>query len=94
METRTRKTGSIEYLEATLTGDADLSPATVSLAIVAAGDTPSWLTSAWVGDPTTTGTARTAAAVTYATGRYVVQAKLGASPETPIVDCYYLHVSP
>lgn len=94
METRTRKTGSIEYLEATITGDADLSPTTVQLAIVAAGATPSWLGSAWVGDPTTTGTARTSAVVTYATGRFVVQAKLGASPEAPIVDCYYLHVSP
>lgn len=94
MNTRTKKTGSIEYLEATITGDADLSPATVQLAMVAAGATASWLGAAWVGDPTTTGVARTSSTVTYATGRYVVQAKLGASPEAPIVDCYFLHVSP
>lgn len=94
METVPQKNGSLEYLEATMTGSADLSPVTVQLAIVTPGVAPTWLAAAWVGVPTTTGTARTTAAVTYATGRYVVQAKLGASPEAPIRDCYYLHVSP
>lgn len=85
-------TGSVDYLEATITANVDLSGMPVALALVVRGQDPTWLTADWVGDPTTTGTARTSAVVTYERGTYRVRAKVTNSPAIPIIDCYDLHV--
>lgn len=87
--------GSVEYLEATVTADADLTGSTPSLALTAAGATPSWLTAAWVGTPTTTGVARTSSPHTFDTpGIFTVYVKVADSPEVPVRPVKYVRVVP
>ena len=99
METRKWVQESIDYVEASLTADVSLAGSTVALSIKKPGVTDTWLTAAWVGTPTTTGTARTSATVAltlanYPPGDYLVRAKVTVGGETHIHPCYYATVIP
>lgn len=94
MITVNKVAGSIEKIDASVTAATSLDGIAVEIALVAAGAAPTWLAADWTATPTTTGTARTDAAQTLAEGTYTVRARLTATPETPIVDCYILNVHP
>ena len=94
MITRYKVAGSVEKIYADITAAASLDGTTVQIALQEAGSSATWLDADWTATPTTTGTARTDSAQTLATGVYMVRAKIGASPEVPIVDCYILKVHP
>lgn len=90
---------SIDYVEASLTADVSLVGSTVSLSVKKPGVVDTWLGAAWVGTPTTTGTARTSAVVAltlanYPPGDYLVRAKVVVGGETHIHDCYYATITP
>lgn len=99
METRKWVQESIDYVEASLTADVSLVGSTVSLSIKRPGVTDTWLPAAWVGTPTSSGTARTSSTValtlaSYPPGDYVVRAKVVVGGETHIHACYYVTVTP
>lgn len=77
-------TGSIEYLKAQVTADHSLDAQTVQLS---KDGRTTWLAAEWVGDAGLTRTARTTTPVTWTKGVYEIYAKVGDSPESPIVKC-------
>lgn len=86
--------GSVEQIDADFTASASLVGTTPTIALQVAGAATTWLPAAWVGTPTTEGTARTTAVQTLAVGTYVVRLKVDAGTEEPIRDCYVLKVHP
>lgn len=92
--TRNKVAGSVERIEVDITAAATLDGTTIEIALVEAEVAATWLPADWIATPTTSGTARTDDPVTLAEGTYVVRARITATPEFPVVDCYILAVHP
>lgn len=91
---RTLQAGSIEYVWATITDTTgqDLTDVTVELAIAPYRTAPTtWQTPNDVDHPTEP-VIRAAVLVTAAAGDWSVYARLGDTPEQPILDCGYYTV--
>lgn len=82
------QTGSIEYVNASVTGDVTLDTQAVAMAIMAVGTKPTagdWVAAAWTGVAGTTRSCRRLLAGTEAAGLYRVFVKVTDTPEVPVL---------
>jgi hypothetical protein len=90
---RTMQTGTVEYLEVTITADVDLDTQAVYIRIDRDGD---WITAEWTGDVGTKRTARIllgADTPLPAGGGHLVYAKITDNPEAPILGAGSLFIA-
>lgn len=92
MIVRYKKNGSTELVYATVTAASSLDGTTVEISVTPDGGAHDWKAASWSGTPTTTGTAVTDAVFTYATGRYIVNARVTSGSQVPIIECYAVKV--